>query len=186
MTGQQSSRRASKFSVSSRPSRNQRFLNSLAFLTGREGQSLDLLIFPELLQEVGCVDRVLSVPRGSLLLAGRSGVGRKSSVRIVSAMHSAKLLTLKMGRNYKMSNFKNDLKTVRIVNCWVHVGMNSLDQCNERWCLQAMQIAGIDGEQVIFMLEDHHVVDTSNGYLEMINSLLSGGEVSLLVEEYKE
>jgi len=49
-----------------------------------------------------------------------------------------------------------------------------------------MQIAGIDGEQVIFMLEDHHVVDTSNGYLEMINSLLSGGEVSLLVEEYKE
>ena len=37
-----------------------------------------------------------------------------------------------------------------------------------------MQLSGIDGEQVVFMLEDHQV-DPS--FLELINSLLSAGEV---------
>ena len=66
----------------------------------------------ELLNSVAYIDRALSAPRGSLLLAGRAGVGRKSAVRIVSALHGAKLHTLKMGKNYSLKNFKNDLKTV--------------------------------------------------------------------------
>lgn len=73
---------------------------------------MDLLVFPELLQQVACIDRVLSAPRGSLLLAGRSGVGRKSSVRIVSALHGIKLLSPKVGHKYTINNFKNDLKQV--------------------------------------------------------------------------
>ena len=40
--------------------------------------------------------------------------------------------------------------------------------------LQVMQLSGIDGEQVVLLLEDHQV-DPS--YLELINSLLSAGEV---------
>ncbi|KAK3929891.1 Cytoplasmic dynein 2 heavy chain 1 [Frankliniella fusca] len=118
----------------------------------REGLALDLLILPELLQQVACVDRVLSAPRGSLLLAGRSGVGRKSSIRIASAIHSSKLLSPKVGRNYNLNNFKVDLK-------------------------QAMQSAGVDGEQVILMLEDYQLGDVSSGFLDMVNSLLSSGEV---------
>lgn len=39
-----------------------------------------------------------------------------------------------------------------------------------------MQIAGIDGEQVYFLLEDHQLVDIN--FLDMVNSLLSSGEVS--------
>ncbi|XP_034239710.1 cytoplasmic dynein 2 heavy chain 1 [Thrips palmi] len=119
---------------------------------GREGVALDLLVFPELLQQVACVDRVLSVPQGSLLLAGRCGVGRKSSVRIVSALHAKKLLTPKVGRNYSLNSFKIDLK-------------------------QAMQCAGVDGEEVILLLEDYQLGEVSSGFLDMVNSLLSSGEV---------
>jgi dynein heavy chain 2 len=73
---------------------------------------LDLIVFHEVLDIVSYVDRVLSAPHGSLLLAGRAGVGRKSAVRIVSALHGAKLVSLKMGKASNVKNFKNDLKSV--------------------------------------------------------------------------
>ena len=38
-----------------------------------------------------------------------------------------------------------------------------------------MQLAGLEGQQVILLLEDHHFVDTA--LLELTNSLLSAGEV---------
>ena len=38
-----------------------------------------------------------------------------------------------------------------------------------------MQQAGIEGEQVVLLLEDHHFIDPV--FLELINSLLSAGEV---------
>ena len=38
-----------------------------------------------------------------------------------------------------------------------------------------MQQAGIEGEQVVLLLEDHQFVDPV--FLELINSLLSAGEV---------
>nr|CAD7413402.1 unnamed protein product [Timema cristinae] len=117
---------------------------------GREGQTLDLLVFQEVLDLVARVDRALSVPRGCLLLAGRAGVGRKSAVRIVSALHEAKLHSLKLGRGYTVKNFKNDLKAM-------------------------IQLAAVDGEQVYLMIEDHQLVHIS--FLDMINSLLLSGEV---------
>lgn len=73
---------------------------------------MDLIVFQEVLDVVAYVDRVLSAPHGSLLLVGRAGVGRKSAVRIVSALHGAKLVSFKMGKAYNLKNFKNDLKSV--------------------------------------------------------------------------
>jgi hypothetical protein len=43
------------------------------------------------------------------------------------------------------------------------------------FCVQAMQMAGIDGKQVVLLLEDHQFVDQQ--FLELVNSLLSAGEV---------
>lgn len=47
-----------------------------------------------------------------------------------------------------------------------------------RYCCsapQVMQQAGIEGEQVVLLVEDHQFVDPT--FLELINSLLSAGEV---------
>lgn len=40
---------------------------------------------------------------------------------------------------------------------------------------EAMQSAGIEGEQVILLVEDHHLVEPE--FLELINSLICCGEV---------
>ena len=95
-------------------------------------------------------DRVLTAPGGSLLLCGRSGVGRRTALAIASSMNNIKIFTPKINRSYGVKQFKNDLKTV-------------------------MQQAGIEGQQMIVLLEDHQLIDPS--FLEMINSLLSAGEI---------
>ncbi|XP_073518216.1 cytoplasmic dynein 2 heavy chain 1 isoform X2 [Phyllobates terribilis] len=116
----------------------------------RDNRDLDILLFHEVLDFMSRVDRVLSFPGGSLLLAGRSGVGRRTVTSLVTHMHGAMLFTPKISRGYELKHFKNDLK-------------------------QVMQMAGIDGQQVVLLLEDYHFVHPT--FLEMINSLLSSGEV---------
>uniref|UniRef100_A0A4W3JMF3 Cytoplasmic dynein 2 heavy chain 1 n=1 Tax=Callorhinchus milii TaxID=7868 RepID=A0A4W3JMF3_CALMI len=117
---------------------------------GRDNRELDILLFHEVLDYMARVDRVLSCPGGSLLLAGRSGVGRRTAISVISHMHGATLFSPKISRSYEAKQFKNDLKTV-------------------------MQLAGLDGHQVVLLLEDYQFVQPQ--FLEMANSLLSSGEV---------
>uniref|UniRef100_A0A8C9S5I7 Cytoplasmic dynein 2 heavy chain 1 n=1 Tax=Scleropages formosus TaxID=113540 RepID=A0A8C9S5I7_SCLFO len=119
-------------------------------LYGRDNREVDLLLFREVLDYMSRVDRVLSYPGGSLLLAGRCGVGRHTATSVVSHMHGAALFTPKIVRGYGLKHFKGDLKTV-------------------------MQQAGIEGQQVVLVLEDYQLLEPS--FLEMVNSLLSSGEV---------
>ncbi|KAK3801155.1 hypothetical protein RRG08_006872 [Elysia crispata] len=116
----------------------------------RENRELDILIFQEVLDNMARTDRVLTQPGGSMLMAGRSGVGRRTAVSVVASMHQMQLFSPKVSRGYGVKHFKNDLK-------------------------QVMQLAGIEGEQVVLLLEDHQLVEPQ--FLELINSLLSAGEV---------
>ncbi|XP_025753905.1 cytoplasmic dynein 2 heavy chain 1 isoform X2 [Oreochromis niloticus] len=119
-------------------------------LYSRDNRELDLLLFWEVCDFVSRVDRVLSRPGGSLLLAGRSGVGRHTATCLVSHMHGYTLFTPKISRGYTLKHFNSDLKTV-------------------------MQLAGLEGQQVVLLLEDYQFVHPA--FLEMVNSLLSSGEV---------
>ncbi|KAF2973673.1 hypothetical protein EK904_004515 [Melospiza melodia maxima] len=117
---------------------------------GRDKKEIDILLFHEVLSYMSKVDRVLSFPGGSLLLAGRSGVGRRTVTSLVSHMHGAVLITPKISRGYQLKQFKTDLKYV-------------------------MELAGIEAQQVVLLLEDYQFVHST--FLEMVNSLLSSGEV---------
>uniref|UniRef100_A0A8C3GF25 Cytoplasmic dynein 2 heavy chain 1 n=1 Tax=Cairina moschata TaxID=8855 RepID=A0A8C3GF25_CAIMO len=117
---------------------------------GRDKKEIEVLLFQEVLNYMSRVDRVLSFPGGSLLLAGRSGVGRRTVTSLVSHMHGAVLITPKISRGYELKQFKSDLKYV-------------------------MELAGIEAQQVVLLLEDYQFVHST--FLEMINSLLSSGEV---------
>ncbi|XP_040316731.1 cytoplasmic dynein 2 heavy chain 1 [Herpailurus yagouaroundi] len=117
---------------------------------GRDNQMLDILLFQEVLEYVSRTDRVLSCPGGSLLLAGRSGVGRRTVTSLVSHMHGAMLFSPKISRGYELKQFKNDIKHV-------------------------LYLAGVEAQQVVLLLEDYQLVHPT--FLEMINSLLSSGEV---------
>lgn len=81
----------------------------------RDNRELDLLLFREVCEIVSRVDRVLSRPGGSLLLAGRSGVGRHTATYLVSHMHGCTLFTPKVSRGYSLKHFSSDLKAVRLV-----------------------------------------------------------------------
>ncbi|MPC25130.1 Cytoplasmic dynein 2 heavy chain 1 [Portunus trituberculatus] len=118
----------------------------------RERREMDLLIFTEVLEAMARVDRILTSPGGSMLMAGRSGVGRRTAISVVANLHSIKVISPSMSLEYNIKNFRNDLK-------------------------QVMQSAGVDGEQVLLLLEDHHLV--SSAFLEIINSLLMSGENSI-------
>ncbi|PNG99310.1 Cytoplasmic dynein 2 heavy chain 1, partial [Tetrabaena socialis] len=102
------------------------------------------------LERVARFDRVLSQPGGSILLCGNSGVGRRSLMLLLAYMHNMEFFTPKMTKTYDLKSFRNDLKEV-------------------------LRRAGVEGKPVLLFLEDHQLVQAS--FLELINSLLSGGEV---------
>nr|XP_026693267.1 cytoplasmic dynein 2 heavy chain 1-like isoform X1 [Ciona intestinalis] len=125
-------------------------INKAVGAYSREVREIDILVFQEVLEYMARVDRVISAPGGSLLLAGRTGVGRRTAVAVCANMHRMALVTPKVSRSYGLKQFKIDLKSV-------------------------MQQAGIEGEQVVLLLEDFQLVHPS--FLELINSLLSAGEI---------
>ncbi|KAG2486208.1 hypothetical protein HYH03_015170 [Edaphochlamys debaryana] len=116
----------------------------------REHKELNLLLFPEVLERVARLDRVLSLPGGSLLLCGNSGVGRRSLSLLAAYMLNMEFFTPKMTKTYDLKSFRNDLKEV-------------------------LRRAGVEGKPIMLFLEDHQLV--SPAFLELVNSLLSGGEV---------
>ena len=109
-----------------------------------------MIIFHEVLDHMARIDRVLTVPGGSLMLSGRSGVGRRTALSVVAHMHHLELFTPHISRTYGLKQFRADLKSV-------------------------MQRAGVEGVEMVFLLEDHQIVDPT--FLELVNSLLSSGEV---------
>ena len=84
---------------------------------GREIHEVTVYLFQEVLEHIAGVDRVLSTPGGSLLLAGRSGVGRRTAVQLVAHVHKMEIVTLHITRQYSMKNFRQDLKNVSSTYC---------------------------------------------------------------------
>ncbi|KAK4887690.1 hypothetical protein RN001_003961 [Aquatica leii] len=75
----------------------------------REGNALDILLTSEVLQLTSKIGKALSEPGGSVLLIGTSGVGRKSSIQLISTLLSANLIS-PIFLNW--SQFNIDLKMV--------------------------------------------------------------------------
>jgi dynein heavy chain 2 len=78
----------------------------------REVKDLNIQLFPEVLEHVSRIDRVLSQPGGHLLLVGKSGVGRRSAAQLTAFANNMKLFSPNISRSYGIKNFKQDLKTV--------------------------------------------------------------------------
>lgn len=114
----------------------------------REESELNLRLFPQMLEHVAYVDRVLSQPGGSIMLVGRNGVGRRTSVMLVAHMRKMRFMTPTCVSQLKA--FHADLK-------------------------QAIESAGVGGTPTVLYVEDHHLF--ASDVLETINSLLCSGEV---------
>lgn len=116
----------------------------------REMKELSLVLFPEALDHVVQMERVLSQPGGHLLLVGSSGVGRRSLLSLVCYMHGLEICTPQMTRDYSLKSFKSELK-------------------------QMLPRAGVGGVPCVLLLEDHQLREEA--LVECVNSLLSAGEL---------
>ena len=116
----------------------------------REERDLNMLLFPEILEHIAHIDRVLSGYGGHCLLVGRSGCGRRDAATIASYMLGYEYKSPAISRGYASKQFIADIKIV-------------------------LQIAGVKGEHVLFYIEDYQI--TNDSILEIVNSLLSAGEV---------
>ena len=117
----------------------------------REERALNIVLFPEILDHVSRIDRVLSKPGGSILLVGRSGVGRRSATALVAHMHGMQFFSPSVTRDFSIKSLYVELK-------------------------QAVAVAGVDNEHVVLFIEEFQM-EQSDSVLETVNSLLSSGEV---------
>uniref|UniRef100_A0A914XX81 Cytoplasmic dynein 2 heavy chain 1 n=1 Tax=Panagrolaimus superbus TaxID=310955 RepID=A0A914XX81_9BILA len=121
-------------------------INRFEFEVSNFGQSLH----GELVELCLIMDRLLTNPGGSILLAGKGGMGRRAAVSLVAHMHQIKIFYPKVSSSYGIKNFSNDLK-------------------------QVMQWAAVDGEQVVLIIEDFQLLQET--FIQYLNSILSAGHV---------
>ena len=116
----------------------------------REFKELNILLFPEIVERVAYLNRILTDPGGSALLVGRAGVGRRSCFTLACYMLRIDVFSPKIGREYKAKQFLADLK-------------------------ETVKVAGVQGQPIALYLEEYQLVEPA--ILEIVNSLLSSGEV---------
>ena len=116
----------------------------------REEKEIGLYLFEEVLETISQEDRVLSRPGGAILLAGVSGVGRRTLTQVVAYLRGLDFYSPKITRDYSLKEFKRDLKAL-------------------------ISDLVIENKQALLFLEDHQLVEES--FLQYINSLICSSEI---------
>ena len=116
----------------------------------REFRELHFFSFDESVMGIVRLNRALARSGGSVLLVGESGVGKRTTAYLVSHMLNLTFVSPNITRDYSDKEFRRDLKSV-------------------------LQTAGVEGKATVLFLEDHQLLESS--FLQLLNSLLSSGEV---------
>ncbi|KAF5308522.1 hypothetical protein FQR65_LT06187 [Abscondita terminalis] len=114
---------------------------------------MDLVLFRDAIEHICRIVRVISQPRGNVLLVGIGGSGRQSLTRISSYICELNTFQISVTKNYKVPEFKEDLKIL-------------------------YALTGVEGKATTFLFNDTQV--TQEQFLEIINNMLSTGEVANL------
>ena len=111
---------------------------------------MPLVFFPDAIEHVCRLARVLSAPRGSAMLVGVGGSGKQSLTRFASFVCGQKCFQIELRKGYSAADFREDLKGLYVT-------------------------AGGEGVDVTFLFCDSQIV--SETLLEDVDSLLNSGEV---------
>ncbi|KAK2860339.1 hypothetical protein Q7C36_004505 [Tachysurus vachellii] len=122
---------------------------------------MNLVLFRDAIEHVTRVMRVISQPRGNMLLVGIGGSGRQSLTKLASYMCEYLLFQVEVTKQYRKQEFREDLKKL-------------------------YRQTGVDNKPTVFLFNDTQIVDES--FLEDINNILSSGEVPNLYkpDEFEE
>ncbi|XP_066578473.1 dynein axonemal heavy chain 2 [Amia ocellicauda] len=111
---------------------------------------LSLVLFRDAIEHVARVVRVISQPRGNMLLVGIGGSGRQSLARLAAYICDYRVFSIEVTKQYRRQDFREDIKRL-------------------------YRQAGVDNRPTVFLLSDTQVVDES--FLEDVNNILSSGDV---------
>ncbi|XP_031370853.1 dynein heavy chain 2, axonemal [Apis dorsata] len=114
---------------------------------------LNLILFRDAVEHICRIFRVISQPRGHVLLIGIGGSGRQSLSRIASYMCELATFQIAVTKNYRLPEFREDLKTLYLKT-------------------------GVENKPTTFLFVDTQVIEEQ--FLEVVNSILSTGEVTNL------
>jgi len=114
-----------------------------------------LVLFKEAVEHILRILRVLKQPQGHMLLVGMGGTGKRTIARFSAFVAEMDLFEPQPTKEYKISDFRNDLKGI-------------------------FKVTGIQNKPIMFLITDEQIVDES--FLDDINNILNSGEVPGLFE----
>uniref|UniRef100_A0ABM5EJD6 Dynein axonemal heavy chain 2 isoform X2 n=1 Tax=Pogona vitticeps TaxID=103695 RepID=A0ABM5EJD6_9SAUR len=123
--------------------------------------AMGLVLFRDAIEHITRIVRVISQPRGNMLLVGIGGSGRQSLARLSSSICEYYTFQIEVSRQYRKQEFREDIKKL-------------------------YRQTGVDQKPTTFLFVDTQIADEC--FLEDINNVLSSGEVPNLYkpEEFEE
>uniref|UniRef100_A0A670KJQ6 Dynein axonemal heavy chain 2 n=1 Tax=Podarcis muralis TaxID=64176 RepID=A0A670KJQ6_PODMU len=120
-----------------------------------------LVLFRDAIEHITRIVRVISQPRGNMLLVGIGGSGRQSLARLASYICEYYTFQIEVSRQYRKQEFREDIKKL-------------------------YRQTGVDQKPTTFLFVDTQIADEC--FLEDINNILSSGEVPNLYkpDEFEE
>ncbi|VDM31109.1 unnamed protein product [Hydatigera taeniaeformis] len=122
---------------------------------------MDLVLFKDAIEHTCRILRVISQPRGNMLLVGVGGSGRNSVTKLAGHICRYKIFNIEVNKNYRKADFREDLKRL-------------------------YRQTGVQCQSTLFLFSDTHVAEEA--FLEDVNNMLSSGEVPNLFksDEFEE
>ncbi|KAM3857822.1 dynein axonemal heavy chain 2 [Diretmus argenteus] len=117
---------------------------------------MNLVLFRDAIEHITRVVRVISQPRGNMLLVGVGGSGRQSLSKMAASICDYQVFQVEVTKQYRKQEFREDIKKL-------------------------YRLTGVDNKPTVFVFNDTQIVDES--FLEDINNILSSGEVPNLYKQ---
>jgi len=117
-------------------------------------KQMNLVIFDDALKHLLRIARIINTPGGNILLVGVGGSGKQSLTKLASYIEQKQFFQISLTKSYSDSNLKDDIK-------------------------ELYHMAGPEGKSVSFIMTDAEI--KSESFLEIINSMLSTGEIPGLI-----
>ncbi|XP_067910591.1 dynein axonemal heavy chain 10 isoform X3 [Heterodontus francisci] len=121
---------------------------------------MKLVLFDDALEHLTRIHRIIRMDRGHALLVGVGGSGKQSLTKLAAFTANCEIFEIVLSRGYGETNLRDDLKSLYLR-------------------------LGIEDKPTVFLFTDAHV--TEEGFLELINNMLTSGMVpALFPDEEKE
>jgi len=117
---------------------------------------MPIVLFEEAIKYTCKIHRIIKLGRGHGLLVGEGGSGRHSLTKLASFIADYDTWQIEVNKNYKMAQFREDLK---------------------KWS----EDCGYKDKPGVFLFSDNQIIN--EGFIEDINNILTVGEIPNLFSQ---